>query len=30
MRFEDKFRVHYDIACTDFMIPALTLEPLVS
>ena len=29
MRFEDKLRVHYDIACTDFMIPALTLEPLV-
>lgn len=29
MRFEDALQVRYDIACTDFRIPALTLEPLV-
>lgn len=29
IRFEDALRVEYDIACTDFMIPTLTLEPIV-
>ena len=29
MRFEDALQVRYDIQCTDFNIPALTLEPLV-
>ena len=29
MRFEEKLQVEYDIACMDFRIPALTLEPLV-
>ena len=29
MRFEDALQVRYDIQCTDFTIPALTLEPLV-
>lgn len=29
LRFEDALTVRYDIACTDFSIPALTLEPLV-
>ena len=29
MRFEDALTVRYDVACTDFSIPALTLEPLV-
>ena len=29
MRFEDALQVCYDIQCTDFNIPALTLEPLV-
>ena len=29
MRFEDALTVRYDIACADFGIPALTLEPLV-
>ena len=28
MRFEDALRVRYDIACTDFRIPTLTLQPL--
>lgn len=28
MRFEDALQVRYDITCTDFMIPTLTLEPL--
>ena len=28
-RFEDALRVRYDISCTEFSIPALTLEPLV-
>ena len=29
LRFEDALTVRYDIACTDFSMPALTLEPLV-
>ena len=29
LRFEDALSVRYDIGCTDFSIPALTLEPLV-
>lgn len=29
LRFEDALQVRYDIACTDFRIPALTMEPLV-
>lgn len=29
IRFEDALQVDYDIPCTDFMIPTLTLEPLV-
>lgn len=29
MRFEDALQVRYDIQCTNFHIPALTLEPLV-
>lgn len=29
MRFEDALQVRYDITCTSFRIPALTLEPLV-
>jgi Ca2+/Na+ antiporter len=29
IRFEDALHVEYDISCTDFSIPALTLEPLV-
>lgn len=29
LRFEDTLEVCYDIACTDFHIPALTVEPLV-
>ncbi len=29
MRFEDALSVRYDITCTDFGMPALTLEPLV-
>ena len=29
MRFEDALCVRYDITCTDFGMPALTLEPLV-
>lgn len=28
IRFEDALRVEYDIACENFRIPALTLEPL--
>ena len=28
MRFEDAFQVNYQITCTDFRIPALTVEPL--
>ena len=28
MRFEDDLQVRYDIACTGFSLPALTLEPL--
>ena len=28
LRFEDSLQVSYDIACTDFTIPPLTLEPL--
>lgn len=29
IRFEDALQVTYDISCTDFAIPTLTLEPLV-
>ena len=29
LRFEDALRIRYDISCTDFSIPALTLEPIV-
>ena len=29
IRFEDALQVEYDISCTDFYIPTLTLEPLV-
>ena len=29
IRFEDALQVAYDISCTDFKIPTLTLEPLV-
>lgn len=29
MRFEDKLIVHYDITCTDFSLPTLTLQPIV-
>ena len=29
MRFEDALQIRYDVTCTDFYIPALTLEPLV-
>ena len=29
LRFEDALTVRYDIGCTDFNMPALTLEPLV-
>ena len=29
IRFEDALQVEYDISCMDFMIPTLTLEPLV-
>lgn len=29
MRFEDALQIVYDINCTDFTIPTLTLEPLV-
>ena len=29
LRFEDALRVRFDIACSNFSIPALTLEPLV-
>ena len=28
LRFEEALQVRYDIACTDFNIPALTVEPL--
>lgn len=28
IRFEDALEVRYDITCTDFKLPALTLEPL--
>ncbi len=29
MRFGDSLKVSWDLACTDFMIPSLTLQPLV-
>ena len=29
LRFGDALQVRYDITCTDFQLPALTLEPLV-
>ena len=29
IRFEDALKVEYDIACADFSIPTLTLEPIV-
>ena len=29
IRFEDALKVEYDIACSDFPIPTLTLEPIV-
>ena len=29
MRFRDRFRMEYDLACTDFKLPPLTLQPLV-
>lgn len=29
MRFEEKLTVRYDILCEDFMLPPLTLEPIV-
>ena len=29
LRFEDALQVRYDIQCTDFSIPTLTLEPMV-
>ena len=29
LRFEDALTVRYDIACTDFFVPSLTLEPIV-
>ena len=29
MRFRDRFHMEYDIACTDFKLPPLTLQPLV-
>lgn len=29
IRFENALQVEYDLFCTDFMIPTLTLEPLV-
>ena len=29
MRFGDSLQVSWDLACTDFMIPSLTLQPLV-
>ena len=28
LRFEDALQVRYDVACTDFKLPTLTLEPL--
>lgn len=28
LRFQDDLRVEYDIACTDFRLPGLTVEPL--
>ena len=29
LRFEDALQIQYDIACTDFFLPSLTLEPIV-
>ncbi len=29
LRFGDELKVHYDMECTDFRIPSLTLQPLV-
>ena len=29
LRFEDSLQISWDLACTDFMIPSLTLQPLV-
>ena len=29
LRFEDALTVQYDITCTDFFLPSLTLEPIV-
>ena len=29
LRFEDALRVTYDISCTDFFLPSLSLEPIV-
>ena len=29
MRFEDSLQISWDLSCTDFMIPSLTLQPLV-
>ncbi|MCQ2385614.1 MAG: histidine kinase [Clostridia bacterium] len=30
LRFPEKLKVEYDIACTDFTIPALSVQPLVN
>lgn len=29
VRYEDALRIEYDITCTDFMLPTLTLQPVV-
>ena len=29
VRYEDALRIQYDIACTDFKLPTLTLQPIV-
>ena len=29
LRFEDSLQISWDLSCTDFMIPSLTLQPLV-
>ena len=29
LRFPDELRIEYDLACTDFLIPPLTLQPMV-
>ena len=29
VRFEDALRIEYDITCTDFKLPTLTLQPIV-